>query len=222
MTAIAQTRVVIADDHPVVLSGLKSLIQLDAAFHVVESCQDGASALSAIRKARPDLAVLDINMPELSGLDVLAALRSDESPTRVVFLTASALDAHVVQAVASGAHGIMLKDAAADSLLDCLRKVAAGGRWLPEELINGALEREAGRRVEVERIEQVLTTREREIVMLAAEGLSNKQIARRLNVAEGTIKIHLHNVYQKLGVANRTAMSALALTYRAQFKPKPS
>jgi two-component system, NarL family, nitrate/nitrite response regulator NarL len=222
MTATRPVRVVIADDHPVVLSGLKSLIQLDASFHVAASCPDGTSALRAIRDHEPDLAVLDISMPGLTGLEVLAALRADDLATRVVFLTASALDEQLVQAVVGGAYGVMLKDAAADSLLDCLRNVSAGERWLPADLINGALEREAGRRVEIDRIEQVLTPREREIVMLAAEGLSNKHIARRLNVAEGTIKIHLHNVYQKLGVANRTAMTALALTYRAQLKPKPS
>src|SRR4051812_43615945 len=104
-------RVVLADDHPIVLSGLKSLIQLDPGFHVIEACPDGPSALQAIRATRPDLPILDIMMPGLTGLDVLAALRAEELESRVVILTASARDDHIVQAVADGAFGIMLKDA---------------------------------------------------------------------------------------------------------------
>src|SRR5215218_7265871 len=93
-------RVVLADDHPIVLSGLKSLIQLDPGFQVIQTCLDGPSALQAIRDTRPDLAILDIMMPGLTGLEVLAALRADELETRVVILTASARDDHIVQAVA--------------------------------------------------------------------------------------------------------------------------
>src|SRR3954464_6756279 len=96
-------RVVLADDHPIVLSGLNSLIQLDPGFQVVQTCPDGPSALAAIRDTRPDLAILDIMMPGLTGLEVLAALRAEQIETRVVILTASARDDHIVQVVADGA-----------------------------------------------------------------------------------------------------------------------
>ncbi|WP_207541312.1 response regulator [Sabulicella rubraurantiaca] len=213
-TTCPRMKVVLADDHPIVLSGLKGLIQTDTAFEIVATCRDGNSALEAIRTLRPDLAVLDVSMPNLTGLDVLGALASERLEVKVVFLTASATDDQIVTAVARGARGILLKDAAADALLECLHTVAAGSRWLPPDLVTSAMEREAGRRVEVDRLKTSLTPRERELVILVAEGLSNKEIARRLSLAEGTVKIHLHNIFQKLGVANRTAMTALALTYR--------
>jgi DNA-binding NarL/FixJ family response regulator len=105
----------------------------------------------------------------------------------------------------------MLKDTAADVLLNCLRQVAAGLRWLPEELVSAAMTRDIGREVEIRRTTDALTAREREVSELVAQGLSNKHIARQLDVSEGTVKIHLHNIYRKLGVMNRTTLAALAL-----------
>jgi len=204
--------VVVADDHPIVLSGLASLLQTDQLFLVVATCSDGSSALRVIREAKPNLAVLDISMPGLTGLEVLAAVKSDGLGTKVVFLTGSATDEQIVKAVAHGACGIMLKEAAADSLLECLHKVAAGEPWIPADLIDAAVERESGRRVEANRLE-MLTAREKELALWIAEGLSNKVIARRASVSEGTVKIHLHNIYQKVGVPNRTALAAVALTH---------
>lgn len=211
--------VVLADDHPVVLSGLKSLIQHDPMFHVLLACPDGASALEAIRQTNADIAVLDMSMPRLTGLEVLQTLEAEMRTTRIVFLTASASDEQIVEAVSLGVHGMMLKDAAADALLDCLRIVAAGGRWLASDLVAPAIEREEGRRVEIEKV-GALTTRERELVLLVAEGRSNKDIARKIGVTEGTVKIHLHNIYQKLGVANRTAMTTLVLSYRDRISQR--
>src|SRR5829696_4307980 len=133
-------------------------------------------------------------------------------PTRVLFLTASANDDHIASAVALGASGLLLKEAAADQLLEALGAVASGSRWLPPE-VDAAIQREVVRRSEFQRVAGALTPREREVVLLATEGLSNKEMARRIGVTEGTVKIHLHNVYQKLGVTNRTAMTALALAH---------
>jgi RNA polymerase sigma factor (sigma-70 family) len=157
-----------------------------------------------------------MQMPDMNGLEVLSCLSKDEDGPAVVFLTASATDQQLVAAVAGGARGIILKDAAADTLLDCLHTVARGGRWVPQLLISAASEREAARHAGVARIDIVLTPRERELLLLVAEGLSNKEIARRLNLTEGTVKIHLHNAYQKLDVTNRTSMAALVLSYRNQ------
>ncbi len=211
-------RVLIADDHPILLHGLQELLRSQNGFEVVAACPNGTAALRAIRDFIPEVAVLDISMPQLNGLDVLAAVAKEGLPTRIVFLTASATDDQIVKAVTRGAWGIMLKESAADDLVDCLRAVASGSRWLPSELVNAARNREAGRHAEANRVEQALTPREREIARLISEGLSNKEIGRRLNVSDGTIKIHLHNIYQKLGVSNRTALAALALTHRDRLR----
>jgi two-component system, NarL family, nitrate/nitrite response regulator NarL len=208
--------VVIADDHPVVLKGLRGLIETDHQFEVVGACADGVTALRLLQAHSPDLAVLDISMPGLTGVEVLRHLRRTNSKTRVVFLTASASDQQIIEAVALDAYGLMLKEAAADDLLECLQSVSAGVRWLPAPLVNLARERERKRKAEADVLETALTTRERELVLLVADGLSNKEIARRIGVTEGTVKIHLHNIYQKLGVTNRTSMVSLALAYRSR------
>jgi DNA-binding NarL/FixJ family response regulator len=206
----AGLRVVLADDHPIVLSGLKTLLGLRPGTEIVAQANNGASALDSIRTTEPDLAVLDINMPEMTGVDVLEAIEGDGLATRVILLTASASDAHIERAVNFGAWGIMLKDTAAEDLLDCIEKVIGGERWLPADLIGPAVARATQRRSDKTLLENTLTAREQELVSLVAEGLANKQIARRVNISEGTVKIHLHNVYQKLGVSNRTALTTLA------------
>jgi two-component system nitrate/nitrite response regulator NarL len=218
MTAVSEAlHLVLADDHPVFLSGLQSLIRTDPSFNVVATCSDGRSALQAILEIQPDLAVLDISMPGLTGIEVLADVKSRGLKTRVIFLTASAGDHQIVQAVLHGAYGLMLKDTAADALLECMRAVSTGRRWLPEDLVKSALKREEGRQAAADRIENGLTSREREIVVLAADGQSNKEIARQIGITEGTVKLHLHKIYQKLGVSNRASLTALSIAYRDEL-----
>jgi len=202
--------VMIADDHPIVLLGLDGLLRASERFEVVSVSFNGLDALDALRNIEPDLAVLDICMPGLTGLQVLQHVEHEGLRTRIVFLTASATDDQILTAVTHGVWAIMLKDAAADSLVNCLENVAMGERWLPPELVSPALSREVDRLNETERLDNVLTAREREISILVADGLSNKEIARRTNIAEGTVKIHLHNAYQKLGLSNRTSLAGLA------------
>jgi two-component system nitrate/nitrite response regulator NarL len=209
-----RSRVVIADDHPIFLDGLTNLIQAASRLEVVARCSDGAAALQAVRDNRPDLAVLDMSMPHLSGLDVLEALRADRIPTQVVFLTASANDEQLLAAVEKGASAVLLKDTVAGTLLECLETVLSGTTWHKSDFLKDAASRESQRRQDNQRVSAMLTPRERELIMLVAEGLSNKEIARRANVTEGTIKLHLHNIYSKLGVANRTALTRVALALR--------
>jgi len=208
--------IVVADDHPIVLLGIVDVLQSSRNIKVVASCSDGTAAMEAIRKKAPDIAVLDIATPGVNGVEVLANIAAERSKTKIIFLTASVPDHQVLAAMARGAKAIMFKDAAPDDLVDCIRKVALGGTWFPPDLIDAALERETGRQLHSERIRQILTTREREIMLLVAEGLPNKLVARRLVVSEGTVKIHLHNIYQKLAVANRTALTAFALAHMTQ------
>ena len=210
-------RVVLADDHPVFLGGLQALIRTDPMFEVVATRPNGTSALQAILELQPDLAILDVSMPGCTGVEVLKDIGSRNLRTRVILLTASAGDHQIVEAVERGVYGLMLKDAAADTLLECMRSVSAGRRWLPSDLVGAALEREEEKRAKTGQVEAALTAREREIVSLVAEGLSNKEIARHLGVTDGTVKIHLHNIYRKLDVGNRTALTALSLSYRDQL-----
>lgn len=212
-------RVVLADDHPVVLAGVRSLLAAVAGeFEVVAVRSDGALALEAIRDTAPEIAVLDINMPRLTGLDVLQAVRESGLTTRVVLLTASVEDGQISRAVAGDAWGIVLKDAAGDELVECLRHVASGQRWLPPDVIGPALERDEERRASSDGVDKLLTARERQLAIMVAEGLSNKHISRATGIAEGTVKIHLHNIYQKLNVANRTALAAFA---QRHWTPRP-
>jgi len=145
-----------------------------------------------------------------NGLDILATIGREGRATKVVYLTASIIDGQVMTAIGHGAKAILFKDAAADDLVGCVRTVADGGKWFPAGLIATALERETGRRVAREETDRMLTTREREIALLVAEGLSNKQVGERLNIAEGTVKIHLNNIYRKCGMQNRTLLAAFA------------
>jgi len=202
-------RVVLADDHPVVLGGLQALLASEPGVEIVAAVPDGASALAMIRAHEPHVAVLDITMPKLTGLEVLENLEQDGLATRSVFLTGSASDEQIAAAVEGGAWGILLKEHALDTLVQCLRAVAAGQRWLPEELIAPAVRRAAERREKDVQLDRVLTAREREIAGLVAQALSNKHIARALAISEGTVKIHLNNIYGKLQIANRTSLATL-------------
>jgi two-component system nitrate/nitrite response regulator NarL len=206
--------VVVADDHPVVLHGITEILQAQPDISVVAACSAGRAATEAIQQFAPDVAVLDIIMPDLNGLDVLSSIVRDRFKTRVVLLTAVATDDRILAAMTGGAKGLLFKDAAPDNLVDCVREVAKGKLWFPNGLVDAALERESGRQADGKCLIGSLTAREGQIALLVSDGLPNKQVARQLNLAEGTVKLHLHNIYEKLGIPNRTALSALAITHR--------
>jgi RNA polymerase sigma factor (sigma-70 family) len=219
-TGQSRRQVVLADDHPIVLSGLEALLSLEPTFEIIATFRNGVDALNGLKELDPDLAVLDICMPGLTGVEVLQTVEDRGLRARIVFLTASASDEQVVTAVRHGAWGIMLKHVAADALIECLKGVIAGERWLPRELVDAADQREAERHERLQHIDSLLTTREREIATLVAEGLSNKEIARRLSISEGTVKIHLHNAYNRLGVANRTSLAGKLQRLLKEAKPR--
>ena len=212
--------VVIADRHPVVLYGLMTILGAENDFKVVASCYDGKKCIQAIRNLSPTIALLDIVMPSLTGLDILAAATSEHLSTRIVFLTASAEDRDLIIAAARGAYGVVLKEAAPEVLVRCLRQVAVGRRLVP--LTNYECLREHGcanGNAAPEDVLTVLTERERQIMHLVSEGLSNKEVGRRLNICDGTIKVHLHHIYQKLAISNRTALAALAFSHHDGISP---
>src|SRR6266852_9008396 len=207
------TSVVIADRHPVVLQGLTSVLRVESGFQVVASCIDGRNCIEAIRSLVPDIAVLDMSLPGLTGLEILTIANSENLSTRLVFFTASVEDRELVISAAAGAYGVILKDVALEILVQSLRQVADGQRLLPLPPSDQAVPREQRNVANTENVLSVLTDRERQIMRLVSEGLSNKEIERRLNIACGTIKVHLHHVYQKLEISNRTVLAAFAISH---------
>lgn len=200
---------VLADDHPLVLDGIEAVLESQPDMKVLARCADGEEALAAVRAHRPDVLVLDLRMPRMDGLTVLRQLNEREGHTKVVVLTAAVSSEDVIEAVRLGVRGVVLKDMAPKMLVSCIRKVYEGGRWLEHASTGRALDqlirRDAGER----ELARILTTRELDVVRCVAQGLRNKEIATRLGVNEGTVKIHLHNVYLKLGVDGRLALSVL-------------
>jgi two-component system nitrate/nitrite response regulator NarL len=206
--------VVIADRHPVVLYGLMSILRTEIDLRVVASCRDGRKCLQAIRELSPDIALLDILMPGLSGLEILAAATSEHLPTRFVFLTTHIEDRDLIIAAARGAYGMVLKDAAPEALVHGLRQVVAGRRLFP--LTNSEFHHEEEcppHNATTENARIALTERERQIMHLVSEGWSNKEVGRQLSISDGTIKVHLHHIFRKLAISNRTALAALAFSH---------
>lgn len=202
------TSLILCDDHPLILRGLADLIATDTDIEIVATCTDGQQALDAILEHMPDVAVLDIAMPRRTGIEVLRHVAREQWPVRVVFLTGSITDEQVIQAIAAGAHGIVLKESAAASLVDCLRHVAEGRKWLPSNIVQPAISRASVAARRASPLES-LTRREKEVARLVADGLSNRDVAARLAMSEGTVKVHLHSIYSKLSVDNRTAVAIL-------------
>ena len=209
------TSLVIADRHPVVLQGLTSVLGARNGFKVVACCSDGPSCIEAIRRLVPDIAILDISMPGLNGLEILSIINSERISTRLVFFTALVQGRELVMAAAGGAYAIIQKEVALETLVQSVRQVADGQRPLPQPSPSQAIrgEQERSNFAIQENVLTALTDRERQIVALVSEGLSNKEIGRRLKLADGTIKVHLHHIYQKLEISNRTVLAAFAISH---------
>ena len=209
------TRLVIADRHPIVLQGLTSVFAAQPDFEIVASCSDGASCVEAIRTLAPDVALLEESLPDVTAPEILAIASAEDLRTRLVFFTSEIERGDFLAAIAAGACSVVSKHASAKTLVQSLRVVAGGGSLPPEpspDLVP-AIGKEANGAA-IENVLSVLTEREREIMRLVSEGLPNKEIARRLSISEGTIKVHLHNVYQKLEINNRTVLAALVISQR--------
>lgn len=195
-------RVILADDHAILLRGLRRLFEGEADFTVVDCCRDGDQALQAVRAQPADVLVLDVRMPRRNGLDVLRALSKDPSPCRTVLLVAVISEEEALEALNLGACGIVLKESEPDALFDCIRRVHNGERQVGGETLKRAAALAAARD-NTRGGGRVLTPRETEIVRMVAQGLRNRVIGERLSISEGTVKIHLHNIYEKVKVTGR-------------------
>ena len=201
-------RVLVAEDHPLYLEALASAIRRAPDLELVGEAADGRAALEAVLELEPDVALLDLRMPGLDGMQVLNAIVREGLRTRVVFLSAHVDGATVYAALGAGAYGYLSKLAGPDVLYEAIAVVARGGTVLPTEL-QGGIAAEIRSRAEGDR--PLLTDRERQVLGLVADGCSAPAMATRLHLSQGTVKSHLQHLYQKLGVSDRAAAVAEAM-----------
>jgi DNA-binding NarL/FixJ family response regulator len=194
-------RVVIADDHAVVRSGLESLLDTAGDIDVVGAASDGAEAIELVARVEPDVVLMDLSMPGVDGVAATAAITEAHPDVAVVVLTSFAEPSRITAALDAGALGYQLKDAAPDELIAAVRAAAAGGAPLDPRAARVLLDRKAPASPQGP---AALSAREREVLLLVKAGLANKQIGRRLGIAERTVKAHLTNIFGRIGVTDRT------------------
>lgn len=209
--AVAPSRisVVVADKHPIVLEAVGHLLENDG-FEVIARCRTAEDCVRALRARRPDIVILDLHLVGKDGLTVLREMRRLNLPTQPVILTGSPEDDQMVEAIRLGVRGVVLKEMPAHLLAQCLRKVHSGERWVEKRSTGQLLEKLVHREAATRQLALDLTSRELAVLKLVAGGLRNKEIAQRLYLTEGTVKVHLHNIFRKLDVKDRLALSLLA------------
>lgn len=196
---------VIADDHQMTLDGLDLLLN-QPEFAVLAAVCNGRHAVQAVQQFNPDVLLLDVSMPETDGFGVLEELYGQGIVCKTVLYTYEMEDQRLLEAMAWGVRGVVLKSMSPSMLLMAIRKVYMGGQWLEMETISRMLARDVNQR----RMMGLLSARELELVKVAAKGYKNQAIAAQLHIQEGTVRIHLHNIYQKLGLDGRGALMAFA------------
>lgn len=205
-------RLVIVDRQPIVLHGLKSVLGAQQDFDVVASSSDGTTCLEAIRNLSPDVALIADALPDLTASEILAVATAEKLSTRLVFFTESDTDRGLTAAIAAGACSAISKYAAPAAMLQSLRLMTKSGVSLQQRDLSPLDQQDDGGKIK--KMLQQLTDRERQIARLVSEGMSNKEIARELKVSQGTVKVHLHNIFHKLEITNRTVLATIALLQR--------
>jgi two-component system, NarL family, response regulator len=188
-------RIMLADDHEVVREGLAAILARDENFEVVAEVGDGATAVDMWRRLKPDIALLDLRMPIMEGVDAIRLIREQDVEAKLIILTTYDGDEDIYQGLRAGAKGYLLKDTPREQIVDAIHAVMAGRTYIPSQVGE-----KLASRINVD----VLTEKELQILKRIAVGKSNKEIARELNISEGTVKFHSNSVYSKLGVASRT------------------
>ncbi|WP_028454569.1 response regulator [Chitinilyticum litopenaei] len=216
-TPAAPIRVLLIDDHTLFRSGVKLLLSKQADLHIVGEAADGTEGLKRVHELKPDVVLLDLNMPGLSGLEVLQLILQDSPDTAVLMLTVSEDAEDLATALRNGARGYLLKNIDADYLVNAVRRAHDGEAVIAEGMTAKLVQqfRAAGAApIAVEK--DKLTPREREILACLAHGSSNKVIARQLDVAESTVKIHVQNILKKLGLSSRVQAAVYAVEHGIQ------
>jgi two-component system nitrate/nitrite response regulator NarL len=219
-----QVRIVIADDHPIFRDGLRRLLEAEPDLKVLGEASDGAEAVKQARQLKPDILLLDLAMPRMPGLEALRDLSSSPgpSPVRVILLTAAAEKNQIVEALQLGARGVVLKDSATQLLLKCIHTVMAGEYWVGRESVSNLVQYlrtlMQSSNDEARKKKFGLTPRELEIVSAVVAGYSNKEIAEYFKISEDTVKHHLSNIFDKLGVSTRLELALFAVNQSLPLK----
>lgn len=195
-------RILIVDDHPVVCSGLTSMLSAQPGLDIVGSAASGEEALAIIKRNRPDLLLLDLRMPGMDGIGVLQALKKIEDPPRVIILTSFDKDEDIYRAIRAGAQGYLLKDTTEAEMISAITVVNAGNRYIPRHIAARLADR---------MMRSDLTARELQILEQLAEGSTNKQIAEALDISDNTVRHHVNSIMEKLQVSDRTEAVATAI-----------
>lgn len=195
-------RILIVDDHPVVRAGLSSMLATQPGIDVVGSASSGEEALEMVRRDMPDLLLLDLRMPGMSGIDTLLALKAMKATARVIILTSFEMDENIYRAVQAGALGYLLKDTSQSQMLEAISTVYSGKRYIPSQIAARLAER---------MMRSNLTAREVEILEMLAKGLTNKQIGIGLSISDNTVRNHVNSIMEKMEVSDRTEAVAVAI-----------
>lgn len=209
-------RVLVADDHTIFREGLCRLLEAEEDITVVGEAHSGSECLEMVAKVKPDVVLLDLKMPGRDGFDVLSELSGQKGRVRTIVLTASEDERDYVEAVRRGARGIVLKQAATERLLEGIRKVHGGEVWIDQRVAADVMKVITRPTAEPALAggQAVLTARELDIVSLVTRGFRNKEIAQELSISEQTVKNHLHNIFDKLGVSDRLELALYSLHHR--------
>ncbi len=210
---MSKTTILLADDHRIVREGFKALLRAEPDFQIVGETGDGLEAVRLVEQLQPDVLVADLMMPGLNGLEVTRQLHQRAVGTKIVVLSMHATEAYVLEALRHGASAYVLKDSSAADLVRAVREAMAGRRYLSPPLSEPAIEAylQKARKTEVFDIYETLTTREREVLQLSAEGYTNPEIAARLFISPRTVETHRANVMHKLGLRSQTDLIRYAL-----------
>lgn len=208
-------RIVTADDHPIFRDGLRRLLESEPGFQVVGEAGSGTEALRVVAQLSPDILLLDMGMPDGSGLDVLRALRGESGKVKVILLTAGAEKEHMLEALQLGARGLVLKHSATPLLHKCIRSVMAGEYWFGHDRLPDLIEalREVGEPRMPAPVE-TLTRREIQVIAAVVDGATNRDISEQLGLSEQTVKNHLSHIYDKIGVSNRLELALFAIHHK--------
>jgi DNA-binding NarL/FixJ family response regulator len=198
-------KIIMADDHPVVRAGIRGMLETQPDFEVIAEAKNGQEAIEQVSKLKPDVVLMDLRMPEMDGVEAIGKIKESHSDIHILVLTTYDTDADIVRAVEAGATGYLLKDAPRDELFRAVRATAKGETVLAPPVaarLMGKV-RDKG--------DTALTAREIDVLMLVARGASNQDVGEKLHVSTATVKSHLLQIYQKLGVSDRTAAVTTAI-----------